>query len=114
MSHHHSETVDHPVIPVDKKKIQKIWATAGILALVTIVEFIFAFTLGRGHLLVSIFVVLTLVKAYFIIMEFMHLGHEEKSLKLSIFLPIIFLLWLILASLMEADAVLKAIQLFWK
>lgn len=110
---HHTETVEHEVIPVDKAKVAKIWKTAGILALVTIIEFVFAFTIGRGPLLITIFVLLTLVKAFYIVSEFMHLGHEAKALKLSVLLPIIFLLWLILASLMEADAILKAIQAFW-
>ncbi|MDB2613221.1 cytochrome C oxidase subunit IV family protein [bacterium] len=34
-----------------------------------------------------IFIVLTIIKAAYIVMEFMHLGHEVKGLKLSILLP---------------------------
>ena len=116
MSEHHSHSIDPQpaVIPADKAKIAKIWKTAGILALVTIIEFVFAFLVARGPVLITIFVLLTLVKAFFIVFEFMHLGHEKRSLKLSVLLPIIFLLWLILAALMEADAILKAIELYWK
>jgi len=110
----HSKFVEPEVIPADKKKILHIWKVAGILALLTIVEFVFAFKMDRGYSLVTIFVLLTLVKAFFIMWEFMHLGHEAKALKLSIFLPIIFLLWLILAFLMEADSILVAIQTYWK
>ena len=34
--------------PIDKKKITKIWRVAGILAVLTAIEFIIAFTIGAG------------------------------------------------------------------
>lgn len=33
------------------------------------------------------FIILTLVKASYIVLQFMHLGHEEKSFKWAILLP---------------------------
>jgi cytochrome c oxidase subunit IV len=42
-------------------------------------------------LLNHIFIILTLVKAGYIVLQFMHLGHEEKSLKWTILLPAIIL-----------------------
>jgi cytochrome c oxidase subunit IV len=39
-----------------------------------------------------IFIVLTLVKAAYIVLEFMHLGHETNALKWTILLPAIILI----------------------
>jgi cytochrome c oxidase subunit 4 len=39
-----------------------------------------------------VFIILTLIKAAYIIMEFMHLGHETKALKWTILLPAIILI----------------------
>ncbi len=41
----HSEEVAVNVIPPDKAKIAKLWKTAGILLVITIIEFIIAFTI---------------------------------------------------------------------
>jgi cytochrome c oxidase subunit IV len=49
---------------------------------------------------VIVFIVLTLIKAYYIVMEFMHLGHEKKGFKVVVVFPSIFLIsyltWLML------------------
>ncbi len=95
------EILDIPVQPANKAKIRKIWKVALILAIVTSIEFLFAFTLPRGIMLTSIFIGLTIVKAYYIVSEFMHLGHEVKVLIWSILLPMIFVIWLIIALIVE-------------
>ena len=89
-----TETV---VQPADKKDIWGIWKVAIILGAVTAIEYVFAFNMPRGLLLNTIFVTLTIVKAFYIVSEFMHLGHEVKGLVWSIILPMIFILWLIVA-----------------
>jgi cytochrome c oxidase subunit IV len=90
-----------------KKTIRKIWMTALILGLVTAVEFVFAFWLGHEYkwLKISIFIGLTIVKAFYIVAEFVHLKHEMKVLIWSILLPMIFAVWLIIAMLVEADTI---------
>ena len=110
----HEEVAPVQVIPADKAKIWKIWKTAIILAVITGVEFVFAFTMERGVSLTTIFIVLTLAKAFFIVGEFMHLKHEAKSLIWSILLPIIFLCWLILAMKIEGNAIFDALVTIWK
>ena len=85
------------VQPADPEKIKGIWKVAGILAIVTFIEYVFAFTMSKGMTLNVIFVLLTIVKAAFIVSEFMHLGHEVKSLMFSIILPMVFIVWLIVA-----------------
>ncbi|MDO6439665.1 cytochrome C oxidase subunit IV family protein [Cyclobacterium sp. 1_MG-2023] len=89
------------VIPRDPAKIKKIWLTALILLVITAVEFVLAFTMERGLLLYFLFIALTIVKAKYIMMEFMHLGDEVKPLFYSIIVPLIFLVWLIIALMKE-------------
>lgn len=101
------QTSNIVVQPADREKIAKIWKTAGLLAIVTAIEFVFAFTMSRGPLLISIFIGLTLVKAFYIVAEFMHLKHEVKVLIWSILIPLIFLVWLVLALLIEGDSMLQ-------
>lgn len=98
-SHENNDTVK--VMPRDTQKIKRIWKVAGILLFLTLIEFVFAFTMPRGWLLYTIFVVLTLIKASYIMLEFMHLKDETKTLFWSIFLPLILLVWLIVALLKE-------------
>lgn len=90
-------TTSVTVQPVDKAKIWGIWKVAIILAVITGIEYVFAFTMDEGMLRTVIFIGLTIVKAFFIVSEFMHLGHEVKGLVYSIILPMMFIIWLIVA-----------------
>jgi cytochrome c oxidase subunit IV len=106
MAHaHHGHGHVVVVQPRDKARIAKIWKTAAILAIVTGIEFVLAFTMGRGHLLTSIFVILTFVKTFYIVGEFMHLKYEVKVLIWSIVIPMLFIMWLITAMLTEGNAI---------
>ncbi len=100
MEHNNKEL---EVTPRDPAKIKKIWMTALLLFVVTAVEFLLAFTMDRGFLLYAIFIILTIVKAKYIMMEFMHLGDEAKPLFYSIIVPLIFLVWLIIALMREGS-----------
>ena len=91
------------VEPRNDEKIKKIWKTAGILLAITLVEFLMAFTMDRGILLYSLFILLTIWKAKYIMMEFMHLGDEVKPLFYSIIVPLIFLVWLVIALIKEGS-----------
>lgn len=93
------------VKPVDKEKVRKIWMVALILAVVTGIEFLLAFTMDAGTLRTAIFIGLTIVKAFYIVAEFMHLRHEVKVLIWSILLPLVFVVWLIIALLVEGNAI---------
>ncbi|RLD23184.1 MAG: hypothetical protein DRI71_05940 [Bacteroidetes bacterium] len=94
------------VLPVDKSKIRHVIRVALILFVVTVIEFIIAFTVGSGGFRTSIFVIMTIVKAFYIVSEFMHLGHEEKGLRWMIIFPTILAIWLIIALLMEGSYIL--------
>ena len=103
----HVEEPQIEVIPADPKKIRKIWMVTALLAFVTTIEFIIAFTLvGDDYKMTKavIFILLTIVKAFYIVAEFMHLGHEKKSLVYALILPYVaFIGWGIIAFLMEAS-----------
>ncbi|MEL6923287.1 MAG: cytochrome C oxidase subunit IV family protein [Bacteroidota bacterium] len=49
-------------------------------------------------------IVLSLYKAYFIIYEFMHMGHEVRGLRMSVLLPTALLIWAIVAFFQEGDS----------
>jgi caa(3)-type oxidase subunit IV len=91
------------VAPRNEDKIKKIWKTALILLVITLAEFVMAFTMDRGILLYSLFIILTIWKAKYIMMEFMHLGEEAKPLFYSIIVPLIFLVWLVITLIKEGS-----------
>lgn len=97
-------------------KIRKrIWVITGWLSLITTVEVIVGalfsksnpdVTAGTWELIKYGYLILTVIKARMIVLEFMHLGHERKSMKLTILVPyIFFILYLIFIALNEAIAV---------
>lgn len=92
-----------------------IWKTFRILLYITVVELILAiayYKFGEGsssahlikHLLNGVFIVLTLAKAFFIVAEFMHLGHELRNLILTIAIPAMLFLWFIGAFLWDGSS----------
>jgi len=103
---HAEETTQVQVQPVDKEKVRKIWKTAGILAIITALEFLIAFTvpLEMAATRVAIFVAMTIVKAFYIVGEFMHLKYEVKVLIWSILIPMIFVVWMLIAFVYEGGS----------
>jgi cytochrome c oxidase subunit IV len=108
----HSEEHAHSVtvLPPDKEKIKKLWTVAGVLLAFTIVEFAIAFLVPHDYkaLRVTTFILLTIVKAYYIVGEFMHLRHEAKVLIWSILIPMVFVIWMLVAFVYEGMAIFTA------
>jgi cytochrome c oxidase subunit IV len=95
-----------------KSNVQKIWGVLIFLSIVTTIEVVLGilkpeFLMGyflRMKLLNWIFIILTLVKAYYIAWDFMHIRDERGSLKGAIVLPLIILIpYLIFILVLEAD-----------
>lgn len=101
----HSEETHVTVLPPDKAKIKKLWTVAGILGVITAFEFLIAFTMHHGPLKTTIFVAMTIVKAGYIVGEFMHLRYETKVLFWSILIPILFITWMLVAFVYEGMAI---------
>lgn len=94
---------------------KRIWTVFGILSLITIVEVGFGIVkpdslfrndfLGMS-LLNWLFIILTIVKAYYITWAFMHMEGEKKSLQWSVVAPFVFLvLYLCFILLVEGNYV---------
>lgn len=86
-----------------------IWKTFWILLILTALEFLIAFTMAHGTTKITIFILMTFVKAWYIVGDFMHLKHEAKGLVWSIVLPIIFIVWLMVALFIEGDYIFNAV-----
>jgi cytochrome c oxidase subunit 4 len=89
---------------------KKIWKVTLLLTIITIVEVGMGAYIKQGTSIWPIvkwsFVIMTLVKAAYIVLVFMHLGDEKKSMKYVILVPyILFILYLIFIALTEALAV---------
>ena len=108
MAHHAANT------PLQAGEIPKpntgwIWKTFFILVAITALEFLLAFTMPAGTFRNSIFIVMTILKAFFIVAEFMHLKHETKSLIWTILVPMALLVWLLVALVSEGSSIGEAI-----
>lgn len=95
---------------IPKPQTKAIWRTFWILLGITVVEFIIAFLVpSNWHLAkIVVFVSLTIVKAFYIVSEFMHLKGEVKMLIWSILIPAIFIIWLIIALLVEGGSIFES------
>ncbi len=99
MSHHTDVTS-----PESKKQIGRIWRVFWILLVITIAEvslgLLFSYSMPRA-ILNSIFLILTVVKAAWIVSVFMHLGDEVKSFMIMILIPLVLFIWFIIAFLYD-------------
>ncbi|APA64830.1 MAG: cytochrome C oxidase subunit IV family protein [Maribacter dokdonensis] len=96
-----------------KSNTQKIWGVLAFLTLITAVEVVLGIikpasltdTYILGMKLINwVFIILTLVKAYYIAWDFMHLRDEKSSLRRAIvWTPIFLVIYLTFILLVEAD-----------
>jgi cytochrome c oxidase subunit IV len=92
---------------------KRIWTVFVLLSVITTVEVILGLIkpealhmndLLHMNLLNWIFIILTLVKAYYIVWAFMHMEGEKSSLRWSVVAPLIFLvLYLVMIVLIEGN-----------
>lgn len=100
---HHSEEQG-------KKVRRKIWVVTAILTVVTAIEVALGAMVHQDSpswwIVKLLFIGLTILKAGYIVLVFMHLGDERKVLKYVILIPYaIFIIYLIFIALTEANAV---------
>ena len=85
-----------------------IWKIFFVLVGITAIEFAITFMLEAQHFRTmrnSILIGLTILKAFFIVGEFMHLKHETKGLIWTILVPTVLLIWLLVALVTEGSAI---------
>lgn len=99
-----------------EESIKAVYKGLLILGVVTLVEVAFSL-FGKGHIfpslaenykwpiiVASLFIlVLSIYKAYFIIYEFMHMKYEVSSLSKTVLLPMVLLIWAIIAFFWEGN-----------
>lgn len=94
-------------------QVKAVWAVTWWLTVITVLEVLFALLymyipgINEGvprWVLNLTFIIASLGKAFFIIGEFMHLKYEKRVLMVSLAVPLIFLVWAIIAFMWEADA----------
>jgi cytochrome c oxidase subunit IV len=91
----------------------RIWKIFWVLSFLTIIELALGYFLYfKGESLSSTIVlttkivigVLTLLKAYYIVSVFMHLGDEVRNLIMTICVPLVLFVWFIIAFLMDGNS----------
>ena len=90
-----------------RKIRKKIWMVTAILTLITVVEVGIGASIARGSeswtAVKWAFIIMTLIKARYIVLSFMHLGDEKKGMKATILMPyIFFIIYLIFIALTES------------
>lgn len=103
LDNHHSEEQG-------KKIRRKIWVVTAILTVITVIEVALGAMVKQSSdawiYVKLLFIGLTILKAGYIVLTFMHLGDERKVLKYFILVPyILFIIYLIFIAITESMAV---------
>jgi cytochrome c oxidase subunit 4 len=103
MSSHTVEHLEHTESPADMKS--QIWKTFWILLAFTLVDIALYFVLDPTMFRNWVFIILGVVKAFFIVSIFMHMKFERKFLAWMIILPMVLVIFLITLMVVEAKYV---------
>lgn len=95
----------------EELSVGKIWKVFFILLVLTVIEFIIALWVkpagyfGNHALLIgnTIYITLTLIKAYYIVAYFMHLKYEKFGFQLALTVSFIFIIYFIVLMLIEGE-----------
>lgn len=95
---------------------KKIWKVTALLTIITVAEVLLGAFIKQGTSIWPIvkwsFIALTLVKAAYIVLSFMHLGDERKVMRYVILIPyfifIAYLIFILLTEGIYVDDVLKS------
>ncbi len=93
-----------------QSQVSSVWRVTVILAIVTIVEVAGALLYPHSMpriVLNLFFIIMSLIKAFYIVAVFMHMKYERRAMQLTVLLPTIFLVWAIIAFLWEGNAWLE-------
>jgi cytochrome c oxidase subunit IV len=91
----------------------RIWKVFWVLSLLTVIELALGYFLyfkgeGMGHTAILttkvVIGILTLLKAYYIVSVFMHLGDEVRNLIMTITVPLVLFVWFIIAFLWDGNS----------
>ena len=119
MGHEHKLSIFRGLVTF-KSNTQKIWGVLVFLSIITAIEVALGIikpeVLTQNSFLAMkllnwIFIILTIVKAYYIAWDFMHIRDERGSLQGAIVLPLIILIpYLIFILILEADYIFEVMN----
>lgn len=96
---------------------KKILIVTALLSIITIVEVLIGIYFSKTHvspgtwtLIKWFYIIMTLVKAGYIVLVFMHLGDEKKGLRVTILLPMVLIFYFIFICLFEGEHLLQYFQ----
>jgi cytochrome c oxidase subunit IV len=106
--HHHTGHASEPTFST-----KTIWRTFWILLIITCVELIVGMFIAPHFMEYKVafnvlYIILTITKAFYIVAEFMHLGHEIRNLVMTIIVPLMLFIWFIISFLWDGDSYLNA------
>ncbi|HRB22266.1 MAG TPA: cytochrome C oxidase subunit IV family protein [Ferruginibacter sp.] len=116
MSTQHQSFSEVTLQPEHHGSTRRIWVVMGILSVITLIELLLGFGLARHwygdpvvnyHLILfvkGVICILTLLKAYYIVSVFMHLGDEVKNFITTIIIPVMLFVWFIISFLWEGES----------
>lgn len=116
---HHDHTIDSHDADAhgDNLGTKEIWKVFFILLFLTAIEFLVALgfvhhwgIVQKGIALNAFYIVLTLIKAYYIVAYFMHLKFEKKGFIVSCSIVFLFIIYFIVLMLIEGDYLLGAMN----
>jgi cytochrome c oxidase subunit IV len=110
----------HSRTPEESRAVRKkILMVTLLLSAITIFEVVVGIIWSKSHvgatsstwqIIKYTYIVLTMIKAGYIVMVFMHLGDERKNLRLTILLPMLLVVYLIWIALVEGASILQYLQ----
>lgn len=110
-SHVSSPEITHA--PEHASGTGRIWKTFWVLSVLTVIELGLGYLLyykhgswGYGPVITTklVIAILTLLKAYYIVSIFMHLGDEIRNMIMTIVVPLLLFVWFIAAFLWDGNA----------
>ncbi len=108
----------HSRTPEESRAVKKkILMVTALLSVITIVEVLIGIYYSKTHVgpgtwqaIKWFYIVLTLVKAGYIVLVFMHLGDERKNLRTTILLPMVLVIYFIFICIFEGNNILQYVQ----
>ena len=102
MSHHRGESIKSEG---SKKQIGRLMKVTLLLSVITILEVglgLFGNSMGVPHwITASLFLIMTMFKAAYIVKVFMHLGDETRNMIITVLIPLTLFVWFIIAFLAD-------------
>ncbi len=92
--------------PESKTQVKRIWKVFWILLVITVAEVMLGMFFHHAMpkaVLATIFLLMTVAKAGYIVSVFMHLGDEKKTFFWSVLMPMLLFIWFIIAFLADGS-----------